>query len=240
MSDIGERSSITNEVLGWSEVEGKHAQMHLVRRATLMAIEQIVEHVGVDEHESNETRQSYLPVRPWHEVLRRPHEVVRRGHGERLIVSNRVFFGYLDDPENPMLPYKVAKIEEIGGFNFEETARRLDPKQQPKDQRDTYYRPNYNIRYFAYAGTIPGAASAEKEIPGTDIRMLDDTNLDVRFHAQWSPESMVKHYDRQIGQLAVFMDGLTEIAQAAGAYIHHGTELSYFLDPEEVARHRGV
>ena len=239
MSKITERSPITSEVLDWSEVEGKHAQMHLVRRATLMAIDEVRGKIGIDEAASTETQKnSYQVVPSWRDALRRPHEVVHRGNGEREIMSKPVALGYVDPPEDIDQPYQFARLVESGRFNFEETSSRFDTQRSVKNSRDTYYRPDFEIRYFA--GPNSGRVRLAREIPGSSVRMLDDLNLDVRFHGQWSPEDMVDHYERQIGQMAVFMDGLTEIAQAAGAYIHHSTELSYFLDPEEVANYRGI
>lgn len=242
MSDVTERSPITAEILNWSEAEGKHAQMHLVRRATLMAIEQTVEHIGIDEVASTERQRSvYSPaihLSDLPSVLRRPHKKTRRGSGERFIATKMVALGEIDDPQNADQPYQFARIEESGDFNIEIRSNRFGLGRQPESLRDTYYRPDFEIKYFA--STKPDTAEFAEEIPSSSVRMLDDLNVDVRFHAQWSPESMVEHYDRQIGQLAVFMDELTKVAQAAGAYIHHGTELSYFLDPEEVASHKGI
>jgi hypothetical protein len=227
------RSRVTAEALEWATVQGKHEEMHFLRRAALLGTTAVIETVGIDPEASGDKIVRYV-------TKRLPHADIQEGNGPVWRLTNLIALGERDEETDLGLDYRFARIEETyfqeetraiyrapSGVRHMFSRARTDSLREP-DTKATRHYTKYGIVY--YAGDDPQKPHKTVQIPGTHLPLMNHENIDARGFLLWSPEGMKRHYQSQIDHLARYIDVISELAELTGTY------LKAALDTEHIRR----
>jgi hypothetical protein len=233
MDETLARSRVTSEALEWAAVQGKHEEMHFLRRAALLGTAAVIRTVGIDPDVSDDNIVRYI-------TKRLPHADIQEGNGPVWQLTNLIPLGERGEDSDLKLNYKFARIEETyfqeetrtlyrapEGFKRLFSRTRGDSPSDPHTETARQYT-RYGIVY--YAGDDPRKPHTTVQIPGTQLPLMNHENLDARGFLLWSPGDMTKHYQGQIDHLARYIDAITQLTEATDTYLQAD------LDTEHIRR----
>lgn len=208
MSKTREGTQWTTEAAGWATVEGKHAEMSLLRQAAMIGARTVMEQVGFQELRGDQDIEEISAS-------------VGLSSMHRAYVSEPIV---MDGSEDSDQSARICEFGRVHQALFVPPRRSRRPftrkKTDTQSATQEWYKPRFHI--------IESSSGQPDDI----TEMLAHSRLDIRSNIMQTRRSMIDHYQAQIDQLVLFMGKVDHLAELTGTYIY-SRHLSEYLEDRD-------